>query len=532
MKLSHVLVIPILTVQAVLVPFAPGKLGFLTSDTGLGVDSLGVLATSASAPSSIRRVPGQLRGVVEDSGICETTNGVHQASGYVDISEDGSIWFWFFAARNNPDTAPLALWFNGGPGSSSMIGLTQENGPCRINNDSDTVSMNPYSWNERANLLYIDQPAGVGFSTGTRVVGTSAEAARDIWTFMQIWLSDSRFSQYQNRDLAIWTESYGGHYGPSFATYFLSQNADIAAGRISGITLNLKTLAIGNGLTDPIATYQGIIDYASSNPYRIFNSTALAVANDTWTRQGGCRDSINTCNDNGTDAACFHALEVCNTDVINPLLRDINVYYVPNPSTDPYPRNATSYLNSIMSTIGADVDWAMTSSFVYSNFIRTGDWMRDSSPELENVINAGVRTLIYDGDADLLCNYKGVELLLDSLNTTFSDEWHQQEFQNWTVSGQVTGLYKNAGTLSYVRVYGAGHEVPAYTYGNLSIGQAALQMFNQIMENQSISNNDTFGGTAVGGNGSNHDNSAQDSRISLSLASSMLIPVLAFSAFL
>jgi len=30
------------------------------------------------------------------------------------------------------------------------------------------------------------------------------------------------------------------------------------------------------------------------------------------------------------------------------------------------------------------------------------------------------------------------------------------------VDGQVTGQYKNAGTFSYVRIYGAGHEVPAY----------------------------------------------------------------------
>lgn len=88
-----------------------------------------------------------------------------------------------------------------------MLGLTQENGPCRLDNDSHAVSLNPFSWNERANMLYIDQPVGVGFSSGNRTVGTSLEAAKDIWQFMQIWLSDSRFSRYQNRDLAIWTES-------------------------------------------------------------------------------------------------------------------------------------------------------------------------------------------------------------------------------------------------------------------------------------------------------------------------------------
>ena len=43
--------------------------------------------------------------------------------------------------------------------------------------------------------------------------------------------------------------SYGGHYGPTFADYFLSQNVAIDAGKIQGKKLNLKVLGIGNGLT-------------------------------------------------------------------------------------------------------------------------------------------------------------------------------------------------------------------------------------------------------------------------------------------
>lgn len=59
-------------------------------------------------------------------------------------------------------------------------------------------------------MLYIDQPVGVGFSYGNEDVGTSEAAAADVWTFMQIFLKDSRFSKYANTSLAIWTESYGG----------------------------------------------------------------------------------------------------------------------------------------------------------------------------------------------------------------------------------------------------------------------------------------------------------------------------------
>lgn len=90
-----------------------------------------------------------------------------------------------------------------------MIGLFQELGPCRISNDSSHVTLNPYSWNTNANVLFIDQPVGVGFSHGTLDVGTSQEAAADVWTFMQLFLADSRFSHLQTVPLAIWTESYG-----------------------------------------------------------------------------------------------------------------------------------------------------------------------------------------------------------------------------------------------------------------------------------------------------------------------------------
>lgn len=463
------------------IPIVDGVVG------GVSKSIYNVALESEVSNAAVVTTPGKLR-VVEKSGVCETTPGVYQASGYGDLTSTESIWFWFFAARNNPDTAPLALWFNGGPGSSSMIGLVQEHGPCRITNDSSSVTLNPYSWNNQANVLYIDQPVGVGFSHGDLKVGTSQQAAADVWTFLQIFFKDSRFAKYQANNLAIWTESYGGHYGPTFSAYILSQNAAIAAGTVQGLTLNLKVLGVGNGLTDPLSQYPGYITYAGNNPYHpLVSNSVITRANTSWTSSNGCRTQITNCYNGGSNSVCSAAQNYCNNNILSPLAGNYDVYYVPTMNPDPYPPDISSWLGSVASTIGAEVTWQMTNENVYNNFAATGDWMRNSAPNLESVINAGIRTIVYDGDADYILNFNGVEAMVNNLNTQFSSLYQQQAFTTYTVAGQPAGQYKNAGTFSYIRVYGAGHEVPAYKYGTLATGQAAAQIFTQIMAGQSLS---------------------------------------------
>jgi len=55
------------------------------------------------------------------------------------------------------------VWLTGGPGCSSMLALFYENGPYNIKKDL-SLTINPYSWNSFANLLFVDQPVGTGFS--------------------------------------------------------------------------------------------------------------------------------------------------------------------------------------------------------------------------------------------------------------------------------------------------------------------------------------------------------------------------------
>ncbi|KAF8802183.1 serine carboxypeptidase [Phlegmacium glaucopus] len=468
------------------IPKINGVYGDVPSAVLFAADSV-IAQKKVLVESTIKTTQGKLQ-VVENSGICETTPGVYQASGYGDLTKTESLWFWFFAARKNPESAPLVLWFNGGPGSSSMIGLLQEHGPCRITNDTFSVTLNPYSWNNEANILYIDQPVGVGFSHGDLKVGTSQKAAADIWTFMQIFLSDDKFAKYSQRKLAIWTESYGGHYAPAFATHFLAQNAAIAAGEILGIHLNLQVLGIGNGLTDPLVQYPGYLSYAATNPYhRLVSQSDIDQAKKDWsTPVTGCKDQITACNNAGSNSVCSAAQSYCNNKILGSLSGDYDVYFVLAEDPDFYPPALDSYLNNVAPKIGAEVRWSIANLDVYANFAKTGDWMRNSRPDLEALINAGIRTVIYDGDADYILNYQGVEAMVDALDTKFTKTYKGQIFQPYNVTGHLTGQFKNAGTFSYVRVYGAGHEVPAYKHGKLAYGQAAAQIFTQIMGDESL----------------------------------------------
>jgi len=84
-------------------------------------------------------------------------------SGYLNVSDTKALHYLFFESKGDPATDPLLMWFNGGPGCSSMLGAFQENGPWVVL-DNGTIFENPFPWNTKANTLYIESPAGVGYS--------------------------------------------------------------------------------------------------------------------------------------------------------------------------------------------------------------------------------------------------------------------------------------------------------------------------------------------------------------------------------
>jgi carboxypeptidase C (cathepsin A) len=91
-------------------------------------------------------------------------------SGYLNITNTTKQLHYVGAlSKNDPKTDPVMIWFNGGPGCSSLLGYALEHGPYIIDELGDPSKANEfvpnkYSWNNNATVIYLESPAGVGFS--------------------------------------------------------------------------------------------------------------------------------------------------------------------------------------------------------------------------------------------------------------------------------------------------------------------------------------------------------------------------------
>jgi cathepsin A (carboxypeptidase C) len=89
----------------------------------------------------------------------------------------------------------------------------QENGPCLVDKDGQSTTFNPYSWSSNATVIWIDQPAQVGFSVGSDIATNEDEVGADMLAFTQA-LFAARPDLVAN-PFYVFGESYGGHYVPA-----------------------------------------------------------------------------------------------------------------------------------------------------------------------------------------------------------------------------------------------------------------------------------------------------------------------------
>ncbi|WEW59042.1 hypothetical protein PRK78_004510 [Emydomyces testavorans] len=495
------------------------------------------LATAAAVPAELpsnlhrRQLPQQPQGVKTilspdgvrirykepgKEGVCETTAGVNSYSGYVDLDEDSHTFFWFFEARHDPANKPITLWLNGGPGSDSMIGLFQ-----------DLKSMvNPYAWTEVSNVLFLTQPLGVGFSYSDKQVGsmnnftndidppsvggvkgrwpaidaskieTTRQAAKATWNVVQAFYKalPQLDRKIRSRSFNLWTESYGGHYGPGFFKYFEEQNKLITMGKTDGIQLDFNTLGIINGLIDVAIQIPQYIEFAQKNTYGIhpLNETVINYMKMANSMPLGCQDRLKSCKQvNRTSIVpymyCSDAHFMCrdNVEALWYAYSNRGTYDIRHPQRDPTPPTYfVNYLNKpdIQNAIGVDFNYTRTSNpQVAAAFARTGDRaFPDSIEDLKAILEMPVRVTLMYGDADYICNWFGGEAVSLSVNYTHAERFRKAGYAPLLVDGVEYGAVREFGNFSFARIYDAGHKVPYYQ------PLASLQYFNRTLNGWDI----------------------------------------------
>jgi serine carboxypeptidase-like clade 1 len=66
-------------------------------------------------------------------------------SGYLNVSGT-HLHYWFVQSESNPETDPTVVWFNGGPGCSSLDGFVYEQGPFEFARDGSIKGLRPHRW--------------------------------------------------------------------------------------------------------------------------------------------------------------------------------------------------------------------------------------------------------------------------------------------------------------------------------------------------------------------------------------------------
>ncbi|XP_073030409.1 serine carboxypeptidase-like 40 [Primulina eburnea] len=386
-----------------------------------------------------------------------------QYGGYVTVNRTaGRAFFYYFAeAQNSDKPLPLLLWLNGGPGCSSLAyGAMQELGPFRVLSDGKTLYKNKFAWNYAANVLFLESPAGVGFSysntTEDIVTGGDSKTASDNYAFLLNWLE--RFPEYKNRDFYIAGESYAGHYVPQLAHTILYHNH-----KANKNIINLKGIMIGNAVINEETDEKGL--------YEFFASHAL-MSDQTFNNvMKYCDFSPNSSDESKN---CSQAVEeagenVGNIDIYNiyaPLCANSSITQKPKKTSgmvfDPCSNNYVhAYLNSpeVQQALHANVtklnyDWEACSDVLKK-------WLDSPStiiPLLEEFKSKGLRVWIFSGDIDGRIPVTSTLNSMKQMKLTVKTRWHP-----WYLAGEVGGYTEvYEGDLTFATVRGAGHQVPSY----------------------------------------------------------------------
>eukprot|EP01022_Parablepharisma_sp_SALTPOND_P001420 TRINITY_DN106346_c0_g1_i1.p1 TRINITY_DN106346_c0_g1~~TRINITY_DN106346_c0_g1_i1.p1 ORF type:complete len:407 (-),score=28.47 TRINITY_DN106346_c0_g1_i1:71-1291(-) len=377
-------------------------------------------------------------------------------SGLITInSPKNQLFYILFKSRYSVQNAPLIIWLSGGPGCASTLGLFEENGPYKIDPNTFVFRRNEHSWNEAGDVLYVDQPLDVGFSSAENNASLCKDescVARNFYTFLLKFMET--YPEYRARKLFLTGESYAGRYIPAIAAYISKLKGDIT----------LNGIAIGNPYIEEqtqIATY----------PAYLYENEVIGIWKYTLLRAAGllCQVAILLDSENSNALCDPYTLNLVN--LTNPSnIKDNRTYFpmhgmVKRKLMDP----------SVQKQLGVNKTISLCNSLI--PIVMAKEKTKSQRKDLEYVLNSGLKTMLYFGANDAVCNWKGGEQLALSLDWLGQSEFRKAQMKEWKVEEKVAGLYRKYKNFIFMKVNDAGHMVP------FDQPLVALQMIKEFIKN-------------------------------------------------
>lgn len=429
-------------------------------------------------------------------------------AGYVtlDGKSGKNLYYYFVTSERNPSKDPVVLWLNGGPGCSSFDGFVYEHGPFNFEAGKKglpTLHLNPYSWSKVSNIIYLDSPAGVGFSyadnTSAYVTG-DIQTAKDTHGFLLKWFE--QYPEFVNNPFYIAGESYAGVYVPTLAS-------NVVQGIKNGAkpVIKFQGYMIGNGVTDykfdgnalvPFAHGMGLISnkmfedarinckenyYEPSNDkcYQALENIDVAVDRlNIYDILEPCYHSPTTTNSAKNSSVPVSFKQLGQTD--RPLTVRKRIYGRAWPFRAPVRDGIIPSWPQIMAeskALGVPcINDEVATTWLNNDAVRkalharpqAGSWDLCTSklsynhdagsmiPLHVNLTTQGYRALIFSGDHDMCVPFTGSQAWTSSLGYKIVDEWRP-----WLSKGQVAGYLEGyTNKFTFLTVKGSGHTVPEY----------------------------------------------------------------------
>ncbi|WOL07245.1 serine carboxypeptidase-like 34 [Canna indica] len=379
-----------------------------------------------------------------------------------------------------------------GPGCSSIgFGEAQEIGPFLVRKNVPELTLNKYAWNKAANLLFLEAPAGVGFSYSnvTDVQGDNATALGS-YSFLVKWFQ--RFPQYRSHEFYIAGESYAGHYVPQLANLILEHNKKAEEQKY---IINLKGIMIGNAVMDYETDTKGMVDYAwnhavisdtvyqniksSCNFSELVPSKECSEALQRYYDVYQIIDMYSLYTQRCKKGFASNSAKQSEEEGLTFISKFEDFLKIPmgyDPCLKAY---ATNYFNrrDVQDALHANITrmarpWSLCSSSVVKAWSNSE---RSVLHIIRKLIDCGLRIWVFSGDTDGRVPVTSTRYTLNKLGLRIVEDWspwyHHKQVGGWTI------IYEG---LTFVTVRGAGHQVPTFAPSQ------SLQMVEHFLANKKL----------------------------------------------